>query len=133
MLSLSVLVIGPLFVVAISYFLVANYVKENSLKRNDNEASEQTKSKHAKFVQRLTVLVMCYIACLLPLIVNFFFEVKNGLAGTRKSLVDQTLTVMPRPLSLFNSVLNPIIYVAKFPRFRKAFNPFTTGDPPGRS
>ena len=121
MLALSVLSIGLLSVTTISYFLVANYVKKNSLKRNGNEVSEQTKKKNAKLVQRLTVLVMCYYVCLLPLVVNIFFEVKNRLLGNGKSVIYQTLTVVTIFLSFVNSVLNPIIYVAKFPKFKREF------------
>ena len=120
MMSMSVLGIGPLFVITICYFLLTNYVKKNSL-RNGNEVSEQTKRKNAKLVKRLTVLVMCYIVCLFPLVVNFLFEVKNRLLGNGKSVVHQTLTVVTVFISSFNSVLNPIIYVAKFPKFKREF------------
>ena len=123
MAALALFTIIPLIIIIIAYCMVVKFVNKNSFIKEGHEQQSQIskKEKNRKLVQRLSFLVFCYFTCLLPLMVNFFWEVFNRLSKQEKTVTHQTLTVIGALCACVNSVLNPMIYFSKFPDFQREF------------
>ena len=119
---LTILAFIPLIVTVVSYYSVVKYVKKNSFHfTNDDEQNTRRKEQNKKLVQKLSFLVFCYVACLLPLTSAFFYEIFTRVLKKERTIAHQTLTIFGIYAGLLNSVLNPIIYVSKFPEMKKEF------------
>ena len=134
LLCLGVFLILPFVVISVSYYLVVRYVKLNSFGSNHNIVEEDynanneriRQSNNRKMVHRLKVLVFCYFLCLSPLVINLFIEMLLRVTKREKSVGFQTLTVFASLMAMCNSIINPLIYVAKFPGFKEELrNMFT--------
>ncbi|XP_066921568.1 protein trapped in endoderm-1-like [Clytia hemisphaerica] len=122
MAALALFTIIPLIIIIVAYCMVVKFVKKNSFVKERSEGGQSSKNENnRRLVQRLSVLVFCYFICLLPLMVNFFWEIFNRLSKQEKSVTHQTLTVVGALCACVNSVLNPIIYFSKFPDFQREF------------
>ncbi|XP_066921411.1 high-affinity lysophosphatidic acid receptor-like [Clytia hemisphaerica] len=119
---LTLLAFIPLIVTVVSYYSVVKYVKKNTFHfTNDEEQNIRRKEQNKKLVQKLTFLVICYVSCLLPLTSAFFYEIFTRVLKRERTAAHQTLTIFGIYSALLNSVLNPIIYVSKFPDMKKEF------------
>ncbi|XP_066921501.1 cannabinoid receptor 1-like [Clytia hemisphaerica] len=121
MAALALFTIIPLIIIIIAYCMVVKFVKKNSFVKESEDGQSSKKENNRRLVQRLSFLVFCYFICLLPLMVNFFWEIFNRLSKQEKSVTHQTLTVVGALCACVNSVLNPIIYFSKFPDFQREF------------
>lgn len=128
LLAIGVFLILPFVVITMSYYRVVRYVKMNSFGSNHNIVDEdyvidehikRANKQNQKMVHRLKVLVLCYLLCLSPLAINVLVEMVVRVTKSEKTVSLQTLTVFSSLLAMCNSVINPLIYVAKFPGFKE--------------
>ena len=131
LLAIGVFLILPFVVISYSYYGVIRYVKINSFGSNhnivddnnindpNNEHIKKRNEQNHKMVHRLKVLVLCYLFCLSPLVINVLVEMVVRVTKSEKTVILQTLTVFSSLIAMCNSVVNPLIYVAKFPGFKE--------------
>ena len=130
LLSIGIFLILPFIVISYSYYRVVRYVKLNSFGSNhnivddyandvNNEYIRRANKQNQKMVHRLKVLVLCYLICLSPLAINVLVEMVVRVTKSEKTVGLQTLTVFTALVAMCNSVINPLIYVAKFPGFKE--------------
>jgi len=134
--ALCVLTIGPFVIISVSYHMMKNKIAEKAeelashshrlrpgYKPSSNEAlqMERNERKNLKLARNLTILILCYIICLLPALFNFLAEIIIRAKKQDKSIGLQVLTVFSLFCASANSVVNPIIYVSKYAEFKREF------------
>ena len=130
LLFLCVLTVGPFIVLTLSYAMMVRKIKqkEKELRAHkekytnlDDKKSQRKERRNLKLSRKLTLLVVCYVMCLLPALFNFLAEIFIRVRKIEKPVGLQILTVFSLLCASVNSVINPLIYVSKYPEFKREF------------
>uniref|UniRef100_A0A7M5V230 G-protein coupled receptors family 1 profile domain-containing protein n=1 Tax=Clytia hemisphaerica TaxID=252671 RepID=A0A7M5V230_9CNID len=114
-----------LLVMLVCYALIILYIKrtKQSLKNFQNtkiNASQQTLSLQMKAARKVTVLVLCYVVCFLPIVacilINLFYV--DGTKVRTETL--ETIFLFADFISCFNAFLNPWIYTTIFKNLKRS-------------
>ena len=83
-----------------------------------DDMSSAANHRHVKLAKKVTLLIICYIACLLPTVISL---VVRNIYKSRAvyPLAAQQFSLFSFFTAAFNSCLNPIIYAAKYPEFNQ--------------
>ena len=119
-------IISVLIALVVFYVLLVRCIKlrarEMSAHRSTlsggDDRSAATNHRHVKLAKKVTLLIMCYIACLLPTVVSL---VVRNIYKSRAvyPLAAQQFSLFSLFTAALNSCLNPIIYAAKYPEFNQ--------------
>ena len=130
LLSISVLTVGPFVIISISYRLMMKKIrqKEEELASHQHKGSSRQNAKTDKkerknlnLAHKLVSLIIYYVICLLPALFNFLAEITIRVMKKDKPVSLQTLTIFALFCASVNSVINPAIYVSKYPEFKREF------------
>ncbi|XP_066926388.1 high-affinity lysophosphatidic acid receptor-like [Clytia hemisphaerica] len=128
LLVICVLAVGPFVIIVVSYRLMTSTMRKKTAELaahsklgSNAQKVERTDRRNLKLARKLVVLVLFYIGCLLPALFNFLAEITIRVLKKEKPASLQTLTVFALFCASVNSVINPAIYVSKYPEFKREF------------
>ena len=119
-------VISVLIALVVFYVLLVRCFKLRAKEMNAHRSSiagradisSTTNHRHVKLAKKVSLLIICYIACLLPTVISL---VVRNIYKSRAvyPLAAQQFSLFSFFTAAFNSCLNPIIYAAKYPEFNQ--------------
>ena len=117
--------IFTLLVMLVCYALIIAYIRRtkkslNNFQNTKVNMSQQTLSLQMKAARKVTVLVLCYVVCFLPIVacilINLFYV--DGRKERTETL--ETIFLFADFISCFNAFLNPWIYTVKFKNLKRS-------------
>ena len=119
-------IISVLIALVVFYVLLVRCIKLRAREMNAHRStisggvdrSTATNHRHVKLAKKVTLLIICYITCLLPTVVSL---VIRNIYKSRAvyPLAAQQFSLFSLFTAALNSCLNPIIYAAKYPEFNQ--------------
>ena len=141
--SLVFIIAIPLVMLMICHYVIIRVMRRSirdvsaHVKGNQQPSSVgyvvkmQSENQERKVTRKVTTLIMCYIASNLPCAAWFCFTIlmltlRLNVLSSQISMHWYTLSTL---ISLFNSCINPIVYIAMDPKLKKTFlKTFTSVD-----
>ena len=115
-----------LIALVVFYVLLVRCIKLRAKEMNAHRSSNisggsmgsESNHRHVKLAKKVTLLIICYIACLLPTVISL---VIRNIYKSRAvyPVAAQQFSLFSLFTAALNSCLNPIIYAAKYPEFNQ--------------
>lgn len=125
------LILGVLIVIIVFYGLILKRIRQNEKKQRKNKEMEIKNmitwcklpcQRHIVLAKQVTFLILFHIMCFLPTMIGVAIERLNVGATImmKNSEAFHHYRVFATFIATFNSCINPMIYAARYPEFRRS-------------
>ena len=102
------------------FFIATNNAKEDWEIARAIQQRESLKAKKQLVVAKaVTILIVCYSLCIMPINTWIIVNILNSKYNFMNLKVHQTWYMVSMLAAECNSIINPVIYILKYPEFKK--------------
>ena len=107
------------------FFIATNNAKEDWKIRGAIEQMQSLKVKKQLVVAKaVAILIVCYCLCMMPISIWIIVNILNSKHDFINLKAHQTLYMVSTLTAQCNSIINPVIYMLKYPEFKKRLRIF---------